>query len=287
MADSGLPKPALRLATMRGGEFVSETWSLSFSAELLAVDNPSPEAFAQTIGLMRHELEHGLQFFRIARQEAASGQETPRQLSVRLFMPVKEVAAAIEANTGQRPAEDMAPGSPVAIATRSHFESMYGATGAQHRTAVYAKVNPAWEAIDRAKANFDRVRTERPESLRYQVAQREWHDAWLANEPAIEEYHQLPEEIAAYKAGDELTQAVRERGVLARLERAQAAERRAYETFQPLEELAASVRDKPGQTLALDVRQAFNKALGEWMGRMHLVRRLEQELMAVRRVAQP
>lgn len=286
-AHTGLPAPKPKPKDVIGGHLDPNTWEIAFEKKLLEVDNITPDDFAGACGLMRHEMEHALQWFRMARQEAAGSRETPKELATRLGIPVKEVASAIEANTGQRPAEDMSPGSPAAIVTRSHYESVYGTQGAQHRNKVLVDLEVAWGEFAKADADLKRVKGERPDSLLYQAAVKQWYDVRAKHQPTVDAYHALPEEIGAYRASDELTQAVREQGVITRLDRARLLERQAHATLAPLEELAASVRDKPGHTLALDTRRAFNKALGDWMTGLQRVRRIESELLALRKKVTP
>ncbi len=274
LAHTGMPEPTgVEVRDIIGARFNGEMWSVRIELKVLEKETISPDEFAEVCGLLRHELEHGLDWFRMARQQAAATGENATQLARRLFIPQEIAEAAIAANQGQRAAEDMSPGSAVATETAAKYENVYGAH-AQQRNQILGELDASWNRIDQARANLASARqNSTPGSPLYQAAEQELADAITANAPIEDAYHQFPEEVAAYKAGGELTAAMQRQH--ARLERSRLAEDEAFARLLPLAEQAKAVHETPGQTLAVGEQRALDKAYTEWHEAAAHVKKLE------------
>ena len=109
LAATGVPKPKVNVLDtgVAGGYFHRDTWSIDISQSLLTAKHVSIEEFAWACEIARHEMEHAMQFFRVARREHAMTGESAQALADRLHISRDAVQDAIDAHTGARKAERM------------------------------------------------------------------------------------------------------------------------------------------------------------------------------------
>ena len=290
VAPTGLPKPKLTVGGLKPGtlgEWDFRKWTVAISEQSLA-GALTPTQFAELTNTLRHELEHAVQWFRMARLRHLATAMTAGQLASEMQIPVKFARAAIKANEGRRVAETLS--QEVLTATKAHLTNIYTAGGNQARKAVYRELDNRvleWEhAFERHRVAEQQLATVRtrgdlPNSPIYVAAQselisadRDLTYAVLRRNQAHGNYRALPEELPAHEIGEELERAVRIRGVM---ERARRAEYAAYERFWRLEQdmlqtLGTSV------AISLKTQQAIERAMHDWHATVRRTRNLERRL---------
>ncbi len=280
VADSLMPLPKVTIKNGAGGSFVKESWTVRLEAKLVGKANLSADEFADLCLSARHEIEHGAQYFRMARQQLAQTGETPLELSTRLDLPLEICRAAAEANKPGSGAEDMSPGSRVDIATKTHYESRYGPNAT--RDAVYAERSAAKAEVTRASANLKSVKGLPKDAPMRIVAEAEYAKALVRRHAAGQAYLALPMEIAARAAGDDTGQAVREAALETEIGKARAAEDAAWQTIDPLLATIAGNEGSPTSVVDPALQQTLDSALAQWRVRSDRTERLRDRLDKLR-----
>jgi hypothetical protein len=295
LAATGVPKPQAVLNKKVGGLFYREIWTVKLDEALLSKENLSIEEFATACELARHEMEHAMQFFRIARREHARTGEDAKTLSDRLDMPIDIIKEAIDANTGKRRAEAMPASGALDLATAKQYENIFGAAKGKRRDEILGKLDPAFDAIDAAKTKFDaaeaKLRQLGPEDDAVlwkkalddkEKAFDEFNAAEAKHRPIIEEYRNFPEEIPAYKAGSDVYHAVRQQARLADiLRQSRLDERHAYSNLVRARDDARRERPDISVRKSAVTRSYLNRAVAAWVSALDRTRRAEHELARV------
>ncbi len=285
LAETGVPKPEGVTADVGGGQFRKESWTVELNEALLSKEHLTVDEFAWACEMTRHELEHAMQFFRIARREHTRTGEDATALSNRLHIPIERVTDAIDSQTGKRPAEDMPAGGDLDTTTAAIYENMYEPAKRARRHEILAKLDAATAGAKAAREKYDaRIKAESDPELQ-RKADEEYRAEDAPHRKVIEEYQNFPEEVPAFKAGGEMNAAVkaaaqlheaklqaRVSGARVELERASAAVERA--------EQAASAATKPGERLPTTVRAAVKRARSQFETALDHAREAEKELAA-------
>lgn len=173
-------------------EFNFKDWSIRIHPDL--INNPgalTPELVAQFNDLIRHEVEHTLQWWAMARLRAAQGLR-PHEIRAEMHglpMDVAESAVATVEREGMSPVEQ--------AAARIWWDSIYSPTTMRDvhllgREAVITKRDALRAEIEAAVANGEQV----DPLKRAELAQLEMQVAGFETV-----YRSLPEEVAAYLRG--------------------------------------------------------------------------------------
>ena len=286
LAPTGLPKPRSMFKDGQGGQFNPRQWELAVDGNLLHKAYPTLDEFASLAESTRHEMEHALQWFRIARRENRIGgrSEPLSALADRLGIPLERAKAAQQANLRTLPAEDISPGSAADIQAQTHFQSVFDPIAGAQRNVVLSQLRPTVDALIRAEANLKWARANAgPKSPMMAAAQSEFARALQVHQQIYAAYRALPEEIAAWKAGEELKQAVLERETAKSLEQARLDLATAYDSFAPHEALNEVAKASDG-ALTREEQRAFDKTFGTWVTTIHRVQSLEAKLAALTKV---
>jgi hypothetical protein len=202
MAGTGLPKPTAIVRHSLGDFFNMHAWMIQFEAIPFKKQALTVDEFADVCEGARHEMEHALQDFRIARREALSG-ENATSLANRLQIPKDIAEMAIKANDGRVKAEPFE--GAVAAETAKHYESVYGA-GKAHRQKTIDELPKVIKALAEADLRVaEAKRSGRKDAVDL------LNQAIKENNPTIRDYLNLPEEIPALEAGRQVSAAVKER----------------------------------------------------------------------------
>ncbi|MEW6581872.1 MAG: hypothetical protein AB1416_03845 [Actinomycetota bacterium] len=259
------------------GQMTIAQWELAVGSEALTRSTVTVEEFAKLVNTARHEAEHGLQWFRMAQLEAAGG-KSAREIAQKLGIPEQVAEAAIEVQNGFRKGEKLIAGSALEAEAKSFFESVYGA-GRAERNRVINAVTDAANKLEDASRRFDAVRNLADGDPAKEAARRALDQAAEAKRAAYPAYRALPEEAAAFTAGDVAEAAMRERLELSRrLGVARQAEREAYQAYEPLEKLYVDAATRPKTMLAYDRLLAYHNALDAWKRALDTVEQVERGL---------
>ncbi|GIF25430.1 hypothetical protein BJ973_003707 [Actinoplanes tereljensis] len=224
---TGVPIPTVHAVTGENSYFHPDVWLIEIGHPAIANDHPTTAQFAEMADHARHEMEHAVLEFRVARREAARSGETAEALSARLGIAETTAKAAIAANQGGF--EDIA-NTPLDARTAAINESIRG-DGARDRAEILARLEAAETALEQARARVDR-------------------DAATAIDEALEIYHEaheaytgLPDEALAWDAGRQVQLAVRQhQDFLGRMEAADKALGGAKEALEIAKESGGPVK---------------------------------------------
>ena len=282
LAASGLPKPVAILKKEAGGLFHKDTWIIEIEGSLLKRDNLSVEEFAWACEIARHEMEHAMQFFRIARREHARTGEDAKTLADRLHMPIERVQEAIDSNAGKREAEPMPAGGAVDASTAAIYDNVYDPVKKEHRREVLGKLDGAISALKKANDSYGpRIASETDPVLLRKLSD-EWQAIEREHRPTVEEYRNFPEEVPAFKAGGEVAAAVKEQARLAdTLRAARLAERKAYAGATQAWDAARGALADTSKRVPTTTRASINRATREWIGSLDATRKAEHDLITV------
>ena len=276
LAATGVPKPVAILKKTGGGLFHQDTWMVEIESTLLSKDNLTIEEFAWACEIARHEMEHAMQFFRMARREHARTGEDAKTLADRMKMPIERVREAIEANEGKRTAEPMPAGGAVDRATAAQFENVY--TKAQNRNDVLTRMNKAADLIAAANDRF----VDAKDPVLIHKALEELQTLTAQKQKDFEEYRNFPEEVPAFEKGGEVAAAVREQARLAdRVNAARLAERQAFLSSQKAWDETRGALADPTKRVPPLVRARVNRSVREWLAAVDKVQLAEHELIRV------
>jgi hypothetical protein len=226
------------------GRMSPATWELRIHPSLLTGHTQTPEQFAYACGIVMHEGYHALQMFRAARTNPAMAQS---RVSPDVYR------AALDANSGARPAERLTPGSLEYAEAAAVRESLWN-SGQRTWRETYARLDRAEAAMAQAVANAQSVRREARGSPLRDVAARDLWAAIAERDRAHDAYMRLPEEVGAWRTGKETEAAIKERLRLDRLiERARGS----------VQQVASRVRtaEKPYISAILDPNKPPSRAL--------------------------
>ena len=206
LGKTGLPKPEVSVLALKGnaGEFHKEQWMIQIDSGLVAKKNPTVEEFAWACEVARHEMEHALQFFRVARREHSLMGEGATELAGRLGMPEARVQDAIDAHTGKREAEAMPSRGAIDQSAAAIYENVY--TNRTRRNEVIKSLQPLAAELAAADAKLAKSQDEVLDAK----ALDEWLEVKARHDANYQEYRKFPEEIPAFVAGGEVAAAVRE-----------------------------------------------------------------------------
>lgn len=273
MAGTGMPKPTALFKPSEGGLFRKEIWVTEIEGSLMHKTELTPDEFATACEYARHEMEHALQMFRITRREARLHGEDATTLANRLQIPKSVAEAAIEANTGHRPAEKL-EGTQADADAAAHYESIYGA-GNPHRektlTDLPVVIKELGEAADRV-LNAKGAR-QIAEALDLQLK------AVDAYRKTVDDYLALPEEIPAFETGRGVKKAVAEH--LAALARAKEELRSAVADVDRVRS-RVTAETAENERMSTVNRAALRRSFATLQSRLDRIRDLEKGLSAAK-----
>jgi hypothetical protein len=276
-AKTGVPKPDVKLAGIKGGLFYKETWHIEIDASVVGKKNPSIDEFAWACEIARHEMEHAIQFFRVAKREYAMTGKDAQTLSDSLRMPKERMQEAIESKI-----DPIHPGSEVDRVTAAIRENVYDVKKGARRNEILTKLNPAIEALKIASDTFSERMLSETDPTLVQKASDEWQAVETKHRPIVEEYRNFPEEVPAYAAGGEVAAAVKEQARLAdAVHQARQTELRAYDGIEKARREVRSALAKPGVRVPATTRATLLRAVKEWTAALQKTTLAEQELIRV------
>jgi hypothetical protein len=283
LAKTGVPKPTAVLKKTGGGLFHQDTWIVEIDGKLLSKDKLSIEEFAAACEIARHEMEHAMQFFRMARREHARTGEDAKTLADRMHMPVDRVRDAVASNEGSRPAERMPEaGSAADRATAAQYENVY--TNRKNRNEVLERVTKAADRIEAANERF----MDEKDPVLVKKALDELQALTAQSQKDFEEYRNYPEEVPAFQEGAGVAAAVAQQARLAdRLVQLRADERRAFASSQSAWNETRSGLADPTKRLSPVARAAVNRSVRQWLAAVDRVALAERELIRVLQSARP
>ncbi len=284
LGKTGLPKPEVSVLALKGnaGEFHKEQWMIQIDSGLVAKKNPTVEEFAWACEVARHELEHALQFFRVARREHSLMGEGATELAGRLGIPEARVQDAIDAHTGKREAEAMPSRGAIDQSAAAIYENVY--TNRTRRNEVLSSLQPLATELAAADAKLARSQDEVLDAKAFD----EWLEVKSRHDADYQEYRKFPEEIPAFVAGGEVAAAVREQAkahdaaMLAR----KAEERAAFELDGALATARPEMND-PTKRMSPVTRAHVRRAMNTWTTSFEHVLKTEAELIRILESGRP
>jgi len=270
MTSTGLPKPTAILNPGEGADFDLHLWVVRLDAEVIRKSDVTVDEFALACEEARHEMEHALQLFRIAGREARLHGEDATALATRLQIPKHIAETAIKANKRSIPAEQL-EGTQADIDANAHYESIYG-TGNAHRNKTIGDLPKVIKELADAEARVNDARpAERDDAIALESRAIEEYNK------TIDEYVSLPEEIPAWEAGRQVSEAVKEH---IRLNKQIAAAKNGIQNA--LAEVkrvrARVVQTGDGNDLQPAARRELRRAFTELLNQLNKARRLESLL---------
>jgi hypothetical protein len=181
---------AERVGAGNDGDFNFKEWTIRVSPEL--INNPSmpPDLVAFMTDLARHESEHVLQWWSMARLRAAQG-ATGAEIAKEMYIPedVAKAAFDVVARDGMSPAEQ--------AAAQSWWDSVYSPASTrdsnlEQRDTVRKRLDELEAEIKAAEARGEAVDPAK-------IAERDQQRLLVEGFDAI--YRNLPEEVIAYQRG--------------------------------------------------------------------------------------
>jgi hypothetical protein len=192
---TGCPAPKVVLIEGTTSHFLPDVWLIELATPAVELNNPTTEQFAEICDHVRHEWEHAVLEFRVARRENQQTGAGIDALAERLHIDRGAAEMAIRANAagGYFEAVDAAPLDAQTAAIR---ESLHGA-GQLDRNLILDRLRAAETALAAARANED------------PAGQAAIADALLEYNAAHADYLTLPDEIAAWDVGRQVAEVVR------------------------------------------------------------------------------
>ncbi|MEY9418087.1 hypothetical protein ABIF69_004529 [Bradyrhizobium japonicum] len=273
MASAGLPKPtAIFYRSGENAVFDRKRWVIRLEGAVITKKELTVDEFADACEEARHEMEHALQDFRIARREARLYGDDATALATRLQIPKYIAETAIKANDGRIQAEKLEGTADLEAA--AHYESAHGA-GSQHRQATIQRLPEVIRELAEADQRVVRAKNPLQASEALQLQNR----AIEEYNKAMQDYVNLPEEIPAREVGRQVNQAVKERIALNRqIAEAKNAIRRAKLEVDRRWRLVDG-GDKNDQYAA--ARQAaLSRAVSQLLDRLNEARELERNAIS-------
>ncbi len=276
-AKTGVPKPDIVLAKIKGGLFYKETWHIEIDQSLVSKKNPSIDEFAWACEVARHEMEHAIQFFRVAKREYALTGKDAQALSDSLRIPKERIQDAIESKI-----EPYKAGSEIDRVTAAIHENVYDPKKGARRNEILTKLNPAIEALAAAGKTFEERVGGGTDKELFEKANAEFEAVEKEHRPIVEEYRNFPEEVPAYEKGGEVSAAVKEQARLAdALREARQGELRAYDGVEKARREVRSALATPGVRVPPLARAGLLRAVKQWMTALQKTTHAEQELIDV------
>lgn len=199
--NTGCPFPKVRIIGGENSYFHPDSWLIDLGRPAMATDNPSAAQFAEICDHVRHEWEHAILEFRVARRESRLTGESIQDLAARLGMDPGAVQRAQEANAAPGRFEAI-DGTPLDFQARLINESLRG-VGRRDRNNVLSQLTATEKALARA-----RTMSGPAGQVAIQNAERLYHRAH-------ERYMSLPDEMFAWDAGRQVQEIVRKHHDLA------------------------------------------------------------------------
>jgi hypothetical protein len=193
---TGLPVPKVTAIEGTNSGFNTLDWEIQLGSPALFDRNPSPEAFALAAEHARHEVEHAVLDFRIARREVGrmDAAAVAQQLSIRAEI----VQRAIEANASGN--YEPITGTPLETESAQIIASLRDHRGKGHNKVMRALFT-AEKALELAEYNAERA-GEDPDTVKAVKKAKRTLDK------AHEDYEKLPHEAKAWSAGRQVHAAV-------------------------------------------------------------------------------
>jgi hypothetical protein len=214
---TGLPTRP-RSATAIGGvnsRFTVTKWTIEIGHPALRMDNPSLADFAMVCEHARHEVEHALMDFRRIRLEARSGEDAAT-LAGRLGIDEAIAERAIQVNADGR--YEVIKGTDLE-AQAIEFTASLANPDRERVLATMRKANELLTKAERAAREAGPRPKVDPETGR-PAYEAKLTAAEQAYEKALKEYMALPDEVLAWRAGQEMQLAVQHAGLQRRIAQA-------------------------------------------------------------------
>ncbi|MDQ4097617.1 MAG: hypothetical protein M3144_07100 [Actinomycetota bacterium] len=251
------------------GQLITQDWEIHVSPAQFAGADITPAKFARLCEVFAHEGRHALQFWRMARIDPAAAHD--------LDPTVKQ--AAVDANSGKRPAEELLPSSLKYKEAQEFLENVYGAN-AEKRNEILTDMKVSLEDMTAARqaladADTKQLPLNHPDRV---LAQQKYETAARVHADAERRYLAFAEEIDARQVGESAAAAVKERLAHRRaLENAQVAEREAYAAYQRA--ITALTGGDLKYRHRLEKRQELlREALAKWKAALEKMKKYEANL---------
>ena len=167
------------------GVFNSRQWEIAMGSEILFRDGVSVDEFARYAGLVEHEAQHALQWFRMARVDVDQAHK--------LNLMDEVVDAAREANQGTRDAEDFGPNTIEYAKAKEFYEQIVGDQRAARDWILENLEQKGTELISAREA----VEAAPRDSPEYYKAYAEMQARQAAYDETYDHYRRLPEDAAS------------------------------------------------------------------------------------------
>ena len=260
--DTGLHPPHAGLEPGDGAHFSGKQWQVKMGKDAL-MDNPSDADWAHALDLARHEVQHALDWFRVARQRSADQpSEAPHTIAKELNITNEAAEAAAQVNKNGS-GESMAPGSAAASNAEATHESVWGA-GRKERNETLTKWEELRDVLAKARDNY--VKAEKaadPSGLLRDAAFNDWKRAYDEFQPVDDKYRALPEEIFAYEAGRAANKAVQERALVRAMAKARSDVADAARSLEILIDNRAAAK-AGGEKYGVLMPEALQQALAQF-----------------------
>ncbi|MFI5896240.1 hypothetical protein ACIA5D_39685 [Actinoplanes sp. NPDC051513] len=199
--NTGCPMPRVRMIAGENSYFHPDSWLIEIGRPAMTTDNPSAAEFAEICDHIRHEWEHAILEFRVARREARITGEDMHELADRLGMDVGATQRALEANAAPPGHFEAIDGLLDAQAALIN-QSLRGA-GERERKTILNQLTKAERALARAREKSGPGASEAIDR-----ALEKYNDAH-------EKYMNLPDEMQAWDVGRQVQEVVRKHHDLA------------------------------------------------------------------------
>lgn len=178
------------------GKFGIATWTLKLGKKAFSAAAVTDAEAADVADTVYHESRHAEQWYRMARLEAGK-QKSADQIQKSMGIPARVAQDAYK--------EPLEAGSSEGKEANTWWESVYG-SNAKERSEILKSLNPLEEAVDKAQADYDKIKSDPAVSAdKKSEAFSAWtgaYDKWKENS---DKYHALPEEADAWKVGGKVT----------------------------------------------------------------------------------
>ncbi|WP_433381888.1 hypothetical protein ACQPZX_17920 [Actinoplanes sp. CA-142083] len=199
--NTGCPMPRIRMIAGENSFFHPDSWLIEIGRPAMTTDNPSAAEFAEICDHIRHEWEHAILEFRVARREARITGEDMHEISDRLGMDIGAAQRALEANAAPPGRFEAIDGLLDAQAALIN-QSLRGA-GERERKTILNDLTRAEKALARAR---EKSGPGASEAIGRAIDR--YNDAH-------ERYMNLPDEMLAWDVGRQVQEVVRKHHDLA------------------------------------------------------------------------
>lgn len=268
LVGTGMPRPDVVIDS--SGSFMDQaSWTAHIDDTGLQGHAMTVEQFAEACDTVRHELEHAVQLFRIARRQAALQNLQAPQVNAAYDIRLDVAQAAIDANLPHARAEVIPAGSTVEQEIDAQFESFFGSRS-KYRNKVYTDMDAAelelFTAQGKSSSWVPGVSYLRQRRLA--TAKKEWERAYGA-------YRNLPEEAAAFSVGEQVSHAVVDAKL--RLQVAEARQTRYERGMEMVEASGAFSEAAAAGVVPPAIARASDEARKRWEAATVLLAKLERK----------